>query len=356
MEPLENCSYFLHYTDALFGKCIAAMNDLNVSKEKRTRIVHKLLDSPAFYSILPEVETFVCLYEQRLSPELEPQFPGVGPDFWVRRDKFTSFVEVCSLATDQSELDFNLVGHYVHQKLQKTPSKYLIVFDVSRKLQPYSPFLKRSCNAARHFLSVLEEAATRKGTLYISDDGEPIQFIGGDFVLEKADFLNAEKLRVHEQLQECPVRISYELADVEQPGNYSMTTGGGSWLGGCDRIRGVLLDKLRQLPKKQRNIIILDWSYSATGEHDFLDALYGTSQIAYGLGENNVEFYHEKDGFFAKTSRVQAVVALNRNISGELKPRWTVFPTNDVNADNRMTLEQLRLFGELASDLEGFAL
>lgn len=344
------------YIEVLFGKCIAAMNALNLPGQKRTQIIHKLLDSPAFYSILPEIEALVYFYERGLEPVPEPMFPNVGPDFRVMRVGFVAFVEVASLAADESDRDFNLVSEYVHQKMEKTRSRYLVMFDLSAAVLPYSPLLKRACNAAKRFLGQMEAAQAQKGTLYVSRDGEAISFVGGDFVLEERDYLDPRKLEMQERLHGVPARVSYELAEVDQPGNYSMTTTGGAWLGGRDRIRGVLLDKLRQLPRNERNLIVVDWSYlSGTGEHDFLDALYGTSHIAYQLGGHNVREYRDEDGFFARSRRVQAVVALNRNITGELKPRWTVFPTNNAEAEGRMNLEQLRLFGEVQLDLERFA-
>jgi hypothetical protein len=356
MRPLEQCAYFLHYVETLFGEHIASINALNLSEEKRTRIVSKLLDPRAFYSILAEVEALVHFCGQGLSPVPEPMYPNAGPDFQVTLEGVTAFVEVCSLATDDADRDFNLISGYIHGKMEKVPSRYSVSFDLSETIAPYSPLLKRACNAVRRFIGELQETRAEEGTLYTSSDGGINSFIGGDFVLEESDYGDCEKLQMQERLHSCPVRVHFKLMDV-QPGNHSMTTCGGAWLGGRERIRRVLSDKLDQLPRGQRNVIVVDWSHlSGAGEHDFLDALYGTSHLAYELGNRNVREYRGEDGFFSLNRRVQAVVALNRSIAGELKARWTVFPTNNEAADDRMNPDQLRLFGEIQPDLERLAL
>jgi hypothetical protein len=324
------------------------MASLNLSDERRARLVAKLLNSAEFYSVLPEVETLVFLEERGLAPAPEPMAPAAGPDFAVARGTFSALVEVCSLGGESIDREFNLIAAYISQKMQKTPSRYLVVFDISGA-KPYSALLRRTCVSAQRFLRTLEAHGAVSGTLYLSEDAQTHSFENGDFVLGEQDFANPEKLQLQEVTQRCPIRISYELTESE-PGNHTCTTGGGTWFDSADRIRGALSRKLRQLPRDRRNVLIVDWSHSALDEHDFLSALYGRTYLNYELGQAPREGWR-RDGFFSQTTRVQAVVSLNRNLCARIEPSWTVFPTDNPESPNRMTLEELHLFGELRKDL-----
>jgi len=265
MRPLDQCSTLLRYIDELFAACITAMNASNLSVEKRDQISKKLLDSQNFYSILPEVEVLVHLWQQGLNPIPEPAFPRAGPDFLVSRDGLTACVEVCSLAGEKNERNFNLVSEYVHEKMKKAPSRYLIAFHFRSQVQAYSRFLKHACHVAKRFLSQIESARIQKAVIYIPETGPPVENL-------PEDDNEPRDLDIEGDVSGYPIRISYSLAALEQPGNYVMTTGGGTWLGTSDKIRTALANKLDQLAKSEANIVVVDWSYlSGGGEHDFMD-------------------------------------------------------------------------------------
>lgn len=358
MRPLARCSPFVVYVDTLIGSCITALQAQDASEEKRRVLVDKLRNSPQFYSALAEVETHVFLHSHGLAIDIEPMAPQAGPDFRVRGETFGAFVEVRTLQNEEWEHKSDLVSAYVYQRMEKTPSKYFIDFDFDDSYQAYQPRLKRAVARAQHVLRDIEQKGIRKATLYYFDEGHFLVRPNGDLRLGEEEAVDRESLELYEKNHTCGFRVQYEALDVDKADNYTIISAGKArWIDPSGRLRKRLLEKLDQLPKHERNIVILDWSNCAMGEHDFLNALYGTLALTIRIGHpEEMTSRRRGDGFFLSTTRVQAVVGLNRHLAGETpQPRWVVFPTNNPNSSQRYSLEELGLFGDVPDDLRHLA-
>lgn len=123
-----------------------------------------------------------------------------------------------------------------------------------------------------------------------------------------------------------------------------------------ERLKAILNEKRKQLPKSSRGIITLEVSEQfMLSDFSVESALYGDLEFQF----QRVDGMHEpvgepiakrnNQGFFRQTSRVSAIVIQYRRVDGgRVMLERKVYPTYRANDDTiRLTLAELRRFGEL---------
>jgi len=356
MLPLDQCAAFVAYVDSISEQCLAALERYRVTAEGRRRLIDKLRNPPQFYSALSEIEVFAFLSTKELEVILEPLFPEQGADFQVDREGFSAFVEVCSLGPDETEVQENLASAYVIQRMRKSPSRYFISFQIDAGYRAYQKPLKDAIRTVQRVLNRVANAQLESAALYYFDPNDHVLFENSDFNLPVD--ANLEQLALHGKLARCGFEVHFSALEVEIPSNYvGVSSGGVRYLNLSDRLRRTLVHKIPQLRPQEKNIVFLDWSNCATSEHDLMEALYGTTYFAAPLRDGQkMTRDRRNDGFFASTTRVQAVVGLTRTVDGPVpRLRVMVFPTNNQNAVQRMSLENLSLLGDVPDDLRELA-
>lgn len=125
-----------------------------------------------------------------------------------------------------------------------------------------------------------------------------------------------------------------------------------------ERVKNILHNKRKQLPKSSRGIITLEVTEQfMLSDFSIEAALYGDllSEITFVNGPGPHEEVGEpiakrnNRGFFRKTSRVSAVVIQRCVVQdGEVRCERKVYPTNRANADTiRLTLAELQRLGDI---------
>jgi len=123
-----------------------------------------------------------------------------------------------------------------------------------------------------------------------------------------------------------------------------------------ERLKNILHNKRKQLPKASRGIITLEVTEQfMLSDFSVEAALYGDLLVEFKLVNGPHEAIGEpmgrrnNRGFFRKTSRVSAIVIQKRTIEGgQVKCDRKVYPTNRANADTiRLNLAELKRFGEV---------
>ena len=358
MIPLEDYSPFLQYLDETFHICLECFDRLETPEEKKKSLADKLRNPEQFYSALAEAETLAFLGERGLHLDIEPLAPQAGPDFRVVCNGFETFVEVLSLEEDAAERESGLASAYVLERMRKALTKYMITFRFHAGFKAYQRPLKIAVKKAQQVLAELQQAGSPQATLYYFNERDSIVRIG-ELQFQLPDAPSASDLALWERVRQCGFVVTYKLDESLGPGNHSIISTGMGFrqVDDIGRVRRILGDKLRQLPNQARNLIVLNYSHYPLSEHEILDSIYGTTYFSFHVGqEGPLQEHRRANGFFASTTRVQAVAGVNRDTLGSIpKPRWTVFPTNNAQACDRMTLPQLQLFGDVPENLEDLA-
>ena len=124
------------------------------------------------------------------------------------------------------------------------------------------------------------------------------------------------------------------------------------------RLRGILHKKREQLPEGGRGIIVLeisDLEKLGVDHWTVMSALYGDMKVTLQSndagGDVKTSFRYARNGFFAQTSRVSAVVIEKTGICRkEVQVTREVFPTNNATAQ-QLTRAELERFGTVVEDV-----
>ena len=229
---------------------------------------------------------------------------------------------------------------------------------------PYSPELKRAARRVEQALPEVARRQMKEATLYFFGADDDMLIEGRIEEPHLVDVPDAGQLRVQlarfERVQKAPfVARFFDTGKESQHTNVAVhPLGSNPKVPQPDetylRLRDILRKKREQLPKGARGIILLDITELdklAVDERTLLTALYGDMEVTLRAGEEHFELSHLRNGFFAQTSRVSAVVVEKTRVAGDdIESIREVFPTNNP-ATQLLTRAELGQFGTPFEDL-----
>lgn len=316
-----------------------------------------------FAPTLAELEWAVWLAQGGFSVVIEPFAPKKGPDLEVHKDN-TYFVEIQDVGPSGADARFNVTCTDVFSRLEKIPSRYHVIVSLEAGYRAYSRPLIDAVGAVADTLEKLTREPAKKATLYYISPKEKILNLGGDIEWGPVNYDNpqelVEKVKRHERASQAGfVARFFDRGEEHETSVVSVSRAGSRADYSHERIKRILGDKRTQLPRDQRGIIVLDVSDLLLGDETVFSALYGDLRMRFGVGPKGMvgepEWDRASNGFFRNTSRVSAVVAYRRAISGDLtsiEMARHVFPTNNGQPDTiQLTLPELKCFGDVPADV-----
>lgn len=228
----------------------------------------------------------------------------------------------------------------------------------------HSPELKRAARRVEQALPEVTQRQIKEATLYYFGADHNMLIEGRIEEPHLVDVRDVGKLKLQfelfEQVQKAPFLARFfDRGEERQHTNVAVhPLGSNPKVPRPDethlRLRDILRKKREQLPKGERGIILLDISELdklTVDQGILLTTLYGDMQVTLKAGEEQVEVSHRRNGFFAQTSRVSAVVIEKTRVdSSDIESSREVFPTNNAAAQ-LLTRPELEQFGTPVSDL-----
>jgi len=328
--------------------------------DKRIKFVQKDLRrklKAEYVSTIAEIESAVFLAQQGFVVTLEPTAPKKGPDLRADWEGIPYFVEIRDVGLSWDEERIQLVSREIFERLNAVPPSYSVAVTVGDTYTANSSQLKSAIAVVVDALEVLMEDKQKNATLYYAYPNGKLLNRGGDFsgamlsrrekqyqdIVDKADFI-ARFCYLGKEQTSTPSTVSRKLKSPPEPVKTH------------ERLKTILIDKISQLPRDSRGIIILEVSEQfMLSDFTIMVALYGDLEVHFplvsGPGEpvGEMTAKNNERGFFGQTARVSAVV-IHRRISdnNQIKSAWQVYPTNRANADTiRLDLAELKRFGDI---------
>ncbi|MGA2605963.1 MAG: hypothetical protein ABSD89_05960 [Halobacteriota archaeon] len=331
--------------------------------DKRIKFVPKDLRrklKAEYVSTLAEMESAVFLAQQGFGVTLEPTAPKKGADLRADWEGTPYFVEIRDVGFSWEEDRINLISKEIFARLNAVPSSYSVALTIGNTYTANSSQLKAAIAVVIDALEVLKEDKPKNATLYYAHPNGKLLNPGGDLgdfrggmlsrrekqyqdIVDKADII-ARFSFLGKQRTGTPATLSRKLKLPPEPVKTH------------ERLKSILVDKISQLPKDSRGIVILEVSEQfMLSEFTIMSALYGDLEVQFppvsGPGEPVREMTTKSNerGFFGQTSRVSAIVIHKRMMEdGQIKGSWQVYPTNRANADTiRLNLAELERFGDI---------
>jgi hypothetical protein len=300
-------------------------------------------------STLAEMESAVFLVRQGFEIALEPTAPKKGPDIRADREGVSYFVEVRAAGFSDKEDRRRQVTNEIFAKLTEVPSAYFAAFTIGDGLSAGSPETRDAIKAVIEALGVLTKDKIEKATFYYArPDGKVLLRGDGPFalrpkaseIMDKADFV-VEFKRQGKEMTGTPASLMKKMEFPSEP------------VQDDKRLREILNDKRKQLPKGARGIITLEVTEQfLLSDFSVENALYGDYQVQLKVADGEVGNpipTRKNNGFFRNTSRVSAVVSQTRHVvDGNVVLVRKVYPTNRGNPDTiRLTRAELGRLGDL---------
>lgn len=304
-----------------------------------------------FISTLAEIESAAFLARQGFGIVLEPNAPKRGPDIRADWESVSYFVEVRAAGFSEDEERRERVTKQIFAKLNETPSAYSALFIIGDDYHAGSPRTKAAIELVIEVLDVLKEKQIKKATLYYQPPDGKVLLPEGVYsadaqvneIIAKADLIVRFE-HLGEEMTGTAASLMKKMKLPPEPVNDH------------ERLKAILNEKRKQLPKSSRGIITLEVSEQfMLSDFSVESALYGDLEFQFqrvdGIHEPIGEPIARRNnrGFFRQTSRVSAIVIQNRRVDGgRVMLERKVYPTNRANDDTvRLTLTELRRFGEL---------
>jgi len=310
-----------------------------------------------YVSTLAEMESAAFLAKQGFAVTLEPSAPDRGPDIRADWERVPYFIEIRAAGFSQEDERVDLISKQIFRKLNAVASHYSAVITIADSYTPNSPQMNAAIAALIEVLGVLKEKQFKGATFYYAHpDGKALKPDGYSYptglstndterwfeIVRRGEFV-VRLNRREEELTGTPAVLTKTIKLPPEPVNDH------------ERLKKILKNKRKQLPKASRGIITLEVSEQVRlSEFSIGTALYGdwivkvgpvtgpTQHVETALKSNN-------RGFFRETSRVSVIVIQKRTVqNGQVKCNRTVYPTNRANADTiRLTLAELQRFGDV---------
>jgi hypothetical protein len=295
-----------------------------------------------FASTLAEMESAVFLLRQGFEIVLEPSAPDKGPDIRADWGGVSYFIEVRAAGFSEEEDRRNKVTREMFGRLKDVPSAYFVQFTIGDEYAAGSPRTKAALDTIIEVLDVLKQKQIKKATFYYAPpDGKlPEQ---ESKIRDTADLIvRFEDLG--KELEGTPASLMKKLKLPPEP------------VKDHERLKKILGEKRKQLPKSSRGIITLEVSEQfMLSDFSVESALYGDMLLQFKpvarpdepIGEP--EQRRNNRGFFRRTSRVSAIVIQRRVVvGGRVRYERKVYPTNRANDDTiRLTFAELQRFGDV---------
>jgi hypothetical protein len=319
-----------------------------------------------FEETLSELGYAVFLAKQGLRVTMEPFLPKAGPDL-TAVGEHEYFVENKKVSLDEVRAAADEATDDLFDRLCEIPSRFGIVISMTDEFRAYSPQLKKAANKIEDTLKKLGEQDLRKATLYYFGPDDSM-LVENEVEEPKFEF-DADpgrlqwQVHLFEHIQKA--RLVARFIDVGAPKDRTSVAvhslGSDPGMVQPDkthlRLRGILHKKREQLPENSRGIIVLeisDLEKLGIDEWTLVSALYGEQQVTIrsnpGADDVETELNHRQNGFFAKTTRVSAVVVEKTGIKGDkVEVTREVFPTNNAAAIV-LTQAELEQFGIIVDD------
>jgi len=324
-----------------------------------------------FTETLSEMGYAVFLAKHGFRVTMEPFFPKAGPDL-VAISEHEYFVENRKVGLDEIRAAQDAATSELFDRLCQVPSRFGILISMTDDFAAYSPELKKVAWKVTQVLKDVSERHIKKASLYYFGP-EDSMLIEGDVeepYVDPADpdpDLGRLQLQIHqfERIQKARFVARFEDEGAERDRTPIAVHALGSHPKILQpdrthlRLRGILHKKREQLPEASRGIIVLELSELeklGIDELTLLSAMYGDMLATIGAnpGAENFEtaVSHRRNGFFAQTTRVSAVVWEKTKIVGDnVEVTREVFPTNNPAAVV-LTRAELERFGAVVEDLK----
>lgn len=304
-----------------------------------------------YVSTLAEMESAVFLARQGFAIVLEPNAPAKGPDIRAEWDCVPYFVEVRAAGFSDEEDRRDRVTKQIFEKMNETPSAYSASFVIGDEYSAGSPRTKAATDLVIEVLGILKEKQMKKATLYYEHPDGKVLLPEGIYSAkaEVNEIIGNADLVVHfehlgKEMTGTPASLMTKMKLPPEP------------VKDHERLRKILNEKRKQLPKGSRGIITLEVSEQfMLSDFSVESALYGDLEVRFervhGLHEPVGEPLARRNnrGFFRQTSRVSAIVIQKRVVEeGRVRCERKVYPTNRANEDTiRLSLAELLRFGDI---------
>lgn len=234
-----------------------------------------------FHSFQTELELAGYYKERGYDVELEPKIPDTdqNPDFKIEKDKTRVFFEVGNLFI-QELIEMENVDSQIHDRFNKIEEPFRFGF-------AYNPFVLKT----EHL--------------------KPLQ------VFLKKKFAELEKSK------ELSFPLSFHFPDEkdslvevkvfgreEKNGRFSGIVSTFGLPRGSNNFRMKISKKISQLPKGEKNVIVVELGHPYYDEEDCLDALFGDKIIVVNMKDGSTQDTRGKEKLFRaeKNTRLSAVI------------------------------------------------
>lgn len=342
----ERARVWLRHTEALVKELLT-----NPSIKFDAGVLADKIKDP-FISTLAEIESAEFLARQGFAVVVEPNAPKKGPDLRADWGDVPYFVEVRAAGFSEDEERRQRVTKQVFARLKQIPSSYRAWFEIGDRYTVDSPQTNRAIAKVIKALGLLKGGKFEKATFHYADpdqgvllphDGPRDLSTKAQEIIAKSDF-TVRFQHLGKELPGTPASLMAKMKFPPEPVNDH------------ERLKSILNEKRKQLPKSSRGIITLevseqfmldDFSVNSALYGDLLVQLRPVAGPQAPVGEPIPR--RNNRGFFRQTSRVSAIVIQRRVVEGEnVRCERKVYPTNRANADTiRLTLAELQRFGDL---------
>jgi len=291
--------------------------------DEKLKNLNGRLNSKSAYSAVTELEWVAHLKSKFKTVQFEPLFPEEGPDIKVNcGDGF--FVEVTTLNLSKRLTPYEYMMNSFVSRIRKIPSNHYVYMDIRHIItESEIKYLEGKIK------ELIADAAASKipNTIYYFSEKEICIWAGFDGLNYPTDLNKVlasgcktafQTYPMYFRGNEAKVAISVIPAGKEQP--YTYVGGGYAFSGGDEkRIRKALNEKLGQIPKDSKSVVVIDISNSFTDEIDFENALDGSAQVTTRIEKETgkmIESYwnRAKNGFFDISKTISAVIVQKRII------------------------------------------
>jgi len=313
-----------------------------------------------YASTIAEMEAAVFLAQQGFLVTLEPTAPKKGPDILAEWEGVRYFLEIREAGFSWEEERVQSLSKECFATLKSVPSRYSVTLTIGEGYAARSAKLRAAIAVVLDALEVLKENKPENATLYYAHPDGKLLNAGGDLTDSRGVGLTKRAQRYQDILKRADFIARFRDLGQEQVGTRATVSRilklPPDPVNTHERLKSILIDKCRQLPKDERGILVLEVSEQfMLSEFTILSALYGDLEVSFPPADSPGEPVGEmrsgrnERGFFGLTARVSAVVIHKRMLNeGTLRNSWDVYPTNRANADTiRLGLRELERFGDL---------
>lgn len=305
-----------------------------------------------FVSTLAEMESAVFLACQGFEIVLEPSAPNKGPDIRADWDGVSYFIEVRVAGFSEEEDRRNKVTKEIFARLREVPSSYFAQFTIGDEYAVGSPRTKAALDTIIEVLDVLKQKQIKNATFYYAPpNGKLLMPSNEVYALTEGESKIRDAADLVVRFEDMGKDLEGTIASLMKKMKFPPEP-----VKDHERLKKILNEKRKQLPKSSRGVITLEVSEQfMLSDFSVESALYGdllfqfkrVAQPDEPVGEP-IQRRNDR-GFFCQTSRVSAIVIQRRVVEGEhVRYERKVYPTNRAHDDTiRLTLVELQRLSDI---------